>query len=87
TGPGFRRGVLRSIGGVSGKEAYGVLQWATSDARAFRKYNIPVLQYGPADLGTIHNFNERAPVWQILQSAKVYALTALKYLNTTKTEA
>jgi succinyl-diaminopimelate desuccinylase len=79
--------LVESIAEVSGKEAYGVLQWATSDARAFRKYNIPVLQYGPAELSTIHNFNEKAPVWQIIQSAKVYALTALKYLKTTQKEA
>lgn len=76
--------LVESIAEVSGKEAYGVLQWATSDARAFRKYDIPVLQYGPAELPTIHNFNERAPVWQIIQSAKVYALTALKYLDAGK---
>jgi succinyl-diaminopimelate desuccinylase len=58
-----------------------VLQWASSDARHFRTHNIPVLQYGPAELSTIHNFNEKAPVWQIIQCAKVYALTALKYLG------
>jgi succinyl-diaminopimelate desuccinylase len=39
------------------------------------------LQYGPAELSTIHNFNEKAPVWQIIQCAKVYALSALKYLG------
>lgn len=69
------------IGEVSGEEAYGVLQWASSDARHFRDHQIPVLQYGPAELSTIHNFNEKAPVWQIIQCAKVYALTALKYLG------
>ncbi|GMX62766.1 ArgE/DapE family deacylase [Paenibacillus elgii] len=77
------RYLVESITDVSGKEAYGVLQWASSDARHFRNHGIPVLQYGPAELSTIHNFNERAPVWQVVQAAKVYALTALKYLGTT----
>ncbi|WP_018885510.1 M20 family metallopeptidase [Paenibacillus massiliensis] len=73
--------LVDSIIEVSGEEAYGVLQWASSDARHFRNHNIPVLQYGPAELSTIHNFNEKAPVWQIIQCAKVYALSALKYLG------
>ncbi|ASA23057.1 M20 family metallopeptidase [Paenibacillus donghaensis] len=73
--------LVESISEVSGEDAYGVLQWASSDARHFRTHQIPVLQYGPAELSTIHNFNEKAPVWQIIQSAKVYALTALKYLG------
>lgn len=75
------RHLVDSISEVSGEEAYGVLQWASSDARHFRTHHIPVLQYGPAELSTIHNFNEKAPVWQIIQCAKVYALTALKYLG------
>ncbi|NOU78748.1 ArgE/DapE family deacylase [Paenibacillus sp. LMG 31459] len=78
--------LVESICEVSGEEAYGVLQWASSDARHFRTHNIPVLQYGPAELSTIHNFNEKAPVWQIIQCAKVYALTALKYLGVEDTE-
>jgi succinyl-diaminopimelate desuccinylase len=73
--------LVESITDVNGQEAYGVLQWATSDARHFRNHGIPVLQYGPAELSTIHNFNERAPIDQVVQAAKVYALTALKYLG------
>ncbi|WP_151734397.1 M20 family metallopeptidase [Paenibacillus tengchongensis] len=78
--------LVDSISEVSGEEAYGVLQWASSDARHFRNHNIPVLQYGPAELPTIHNFNEKAPVWQIIQCAKVYALTALEYLGVERDE-
>lgn len=77
--------LVDSISEVSDEEAYGVLQWASSDARHFRTHHIPVLQYGPAELSTIHSFNERAPVWQIIQCAKVYALTALKYLGIEET--
>jgi succinyl-diaminopimelate desuccinylase len=73
--------LVESIKQVSEKNAYGVLQWASSDARHFRAHDIPVLQYGPADLPTIHSYNERAPIDQVIQAAKVYALTSLKYLG------
>lgn len=63
-------------------DAAGVLQWASSDARTFRSHGIPVLQYGPAELSTIHGFDERAPVADIVLAAKVYALTAVRYLGT-----
>lgn len=71
-------GVLRDI---TDAKAEGVLQWASSDARTFRSHGIPVLQYGPAELSTIHGFNERAKVVDIINAAKVYALTTARYLG------
>lgn len=71
-------GVLQDI---TDPEAAGVLQWASSDARTFRSHGIPVLQYGPAELSTIHGFNERAKVVDIINAAKVYALTTSRYLD------
>lgn len=61
--------------------AEGVLQWASSDARTFRSHGIPVLQYGPAELSTIHGFNERAPIKDVVLAAKVYARTLMRYLG------
>jgi len=72
-------GALREVTGDPAAE--GVLQWASSDARTFRSHGIPVLQYGPAVLSTIHGFDERAPVADVLLAAKIYALTALRYLG------
>jgi succinyl-diaminopimelate desuccinylase len=63
------------------QEAHGVLQWASSDARVFRTNGVPVLQYGPAYLPTIHGLDERAPAEDVITAAKVYALTALRYLG------
>lgn len=74
-------GVLRDL---SSPEATGVLQWASSDARTFRSHGIPVLQYGPAELSTIHGLDERAPVENVILAAKVYALTAIRYLGLTE---
>ncbi|AQP46822.1 succinyl-diaminopimelate desuccinylase [Tessaracoccus aquimaris] len=73
-------GVLREL---HDPEAEGVLQWASSDARTFRAHHIPVLQYGPADPHTIHGFDERAHVDDIVLAAKVYALTVVRYLGLT----
>ena len=73
--------VVNNLSEISGHEAYGVMQWASSDARHFRAYDIPVLQYGPADLNTIHGYNERAKVDEIILAAKVYAATIIDFLN------
>ncbi|WP_019421672.1 M20 family metallopeptidase [Paenibacillus sp. OSY-SE] len=73
--------LVQHICDVKQEEAYGVLQWASSDARHFRRVGIPVLQYGPAELSTIHGFNEKAPVQDVVDAAKVYTLTALSYLG------
>ncbi|MCQ9368737.1 M20/M25/M40 family metallo-hydrolase [Brevibacterium sp. 91QC2O2] len=71
-------GALRE---VVGPEAKGVLQWASSDARFFRAHGIPVLQYGPAELPCVHGFNERCKVTDVVDTAKVFALTAVRYLG------
>ncbi|QMU97525.1 M20 family metallopeptidase [Microbacterium esteraromaticum] len=68
---------------LSDPEAQGVLQWASSDARTFRRHGIPVLQYGPADLQTIHSFDERALAADVVLAAKVYALSAIRFLGLT----
>ncbi len=72
--------VLRAVKEVRGGNPFGVLQWATSDARWFRDHGIPVLQYGPAELGTIHAWNERVKVEDVVACAQVYAAAAVEYL-------
>lgn len=64
--------------------AEAVLQWASSDARCFRQRNIPVLQYGPATLHTIHGFDERCPADDVILAAKVYGLAAIRFLGIKK---
>lgn len=72
--------IVDNIQEISGHEAYGVMQWASSDARHFREYNIPVLQYGPAHLSTIHGYNERVEVEKVILAAKVYAAAIIDFL-------
>lgn len=72
-------GSLRELTGDD--DAEGVLQWASSDARTFRSHGIPVLQYGPATLATIHGFDEKCPAADVVLASQVYGLTTLRYLN------
>lgn len=74
------RAIVDNIQAISGHEAYGVMQWASSDARHFRDHNIPVLQYGPAVLSTIHGYNERVEVEKIILATKVYAAAIIDFL-------
>lgn len=75
------RAIVDNISYVTGKEAYGVMQWASSDARHFRDYQIPVLQYGPAYLPSIHGYNEKVRVEDIVRCAKVYIAAVIDFLN------
>lgn len=72
--------VIGNLRQLTGEDAYGVMQWATSDARFFREHGIPVLQYGPAYLPTIHGYDERVQVEDIVLAAKVYAGTVVDFL-------
>lgn len=76
--------ITDNIEHVTGKESYGVMQWASSDARHFRDYNIPVLQYGPAHLSTIHGYDERVKTDQIITCCKVYIGAAIDFLYNNK---
>lgn len=74
------RAIVDNIQEISGHESYGVMQWASSDAKHFRNHNIPVLQYGPATLSTIHGYNERVEVDKIILATKVYAAAIIDFL-------
>ncbi|KRM87035.1 M20 family metallopeptidase [Liquorilactobacillus vini] len=73
--------LVSNINYVTKDEAFGVLQWACSDARHFRLHNIPVLQYGPAELDTIHGFNEKVKTEFVDICAKAYLLTVFDFLD------
>lgn len=73
--------IVENIKHVTEKEAYGVMQWACSDARHFRQHNIPVLQYGPAYLPSIHGYNEKVQVEDIITCAKVYISSVIDFLH------
>lgn len=72
--------IVDNISYVTNHESYGVMQWASSDARHFREYDIPVLQYGPAYLPSIHGYNEKVRVEDIVRCSKVYVAAVVDYL-------
>ncbi|WP_407270142.1 M20 family metallopeptidase [Radiobacillus sp. PE A8.2] len=74
------RAIIDNITYVTEHDAYGVSQWASSDARHFRNHNIPVLQYGPAFLPSIHGYNEKVKVEDIVRCCKVYIAAVIDYL-------
>lgn len=56
------------------------MDWTSSDAKHFRRRNIPTIQYGPCYCKGIHGYNERIKVEDILTATKVYIGTAFDYL-------
>ncbi|RLG00702.1 MAG: M20 family peptidase [Thaumarchaeota archaeon] len=57
------------------------LEWASSDARHFRKLGIPTIHYGPAEMEGIHGYNERVKVEDLVNAARVYLGAAIDYLT------
>jgi acetylornithine deacetylase len=52
---------------------------AGCDAAWMCERGIPTLIYGPGDIANAHSPNESVAVADLLQAAKVYALTALRF--------
>jgi len=73
--------VLSAITEVAGVPSRPTLQWASSDARYFRYRSIPTVQYGPADLGGIHGYDERVRVASLVEAVRVYSLLAYDFLG------
>jgi succinyl-diaminopimelate desuccinylase len=56
-------------------------QWASSDAKFFRRAGTPTLQFGPSVLEGIHSFNEKVKTDDLVSAAKVYLGTVVDFLN------
>lgn len=64
---------------VLGLDAKPFIQMAASDARFYRAYGIPTVHYGPGELETIHGYDERVKVEDLVKFAKVYAGLIAEY--------
>ncbi|WP_430024563.1 M20/M25/M40 family metallo-hydrolase [Peribacillus frigoritolerans] len=53
----------------------------SSDASHFRRHGIETVLYGPGLEHTIHGYDERVSVENLVESAEIYAETAVKYLR------
>ncbi len=67
---------------VLGKEepVFSILLIGSSDASHFRRHGIDTILYGPGIQHTIHGYDERVSVENIVESAEIYAETAIRYL-------
>ena len=73
--------VKKNVREIVGIEPRPFLEWASSDARHFRRANIPTIHYGPAEMEGIHGYNEKVKVEDLINAAKVYLGVAIDYLT------
>lgn len=50
-------------------------QWASSDAREYRRLNIPTIQYGPSNTEGIHSYNENVDIEDAVNASQIYVLS------------
>lgn len=55
-----------------GREVIPAYQWASSDARDYRKLGIPTIQFGPSNTVGIHSYNETVQIDDVIVAAKTY---------------
>lgn len=56
-------------------------QWASSDAREYRKLNIPTIQYGPSNTEGIHSYNENVDIEDVVKASQIYLMTICDLLK------
>ena len=77
------RSIELGIQRVLGMEepVFSVLSLGSSDASHFRRHGIDTVFYGPGLQHTIHGYDEQVSVENLVESAEIYAETAIKYLR------
>lgn len=73
--------LYKNIEQVIKEEPLGIIQYAASDSRFFRRYGIPSVQYGPGEVESIHGVDERVSIENIIECTKVYLLTVMDFLK------
>ncbi|MFB9989963.1 M20 family metallopeptidase [Bacillus benzoevorans] len=75
----LEQGIRRVLG--SKEPVFSVLLLGSSDARHFRRHGMDTVLYGPGLQHTVHAYDERVSVESLIESAEIYAETAIKYLS------
>lgn len=55
-----------------GSKVIPAYQWASSDARDYRKKDIPTIQFGPSNTVGIHSYNETVDIADVITATKTY---------------
>ncbi len=71
---------IRRVLGME-QPVFSVLSLGSSDASHFRRNGIDTVFYGPGLQHTIHGYDEKVTVESLVESAEIYAETAIKYLS------
>ncbi len=72
--------VIQRVLGM-GQPVFSVLSVGSSDASHFRRNGIDTVFYGPGQQNKIHGYDEQVSVESLVESAEIYAETAIKYLS------
>lgn len=71
---------IQSVLGIE-EPVFSILLIGSSDASHFRRHGIDTVLYGPGLQHTIHGYDEQVSVENLVESAEIYAETAVKYLR------
>lgn len=64
--------VRRNAEAFVGEQVVPAYQWASSDAREYRRLGIPTIQFGPSNTVGIHSYNETVEIADVITAAKTY---------------
>lgn len=64
--------VKKNVEEFLGAQVVPAYQWASSDARDYRKLGIPTIQFGPSNTEGIHSYNETVDIADVVTAAKAY---------------
>ncbi len=64
-----------------GIEVIPAYQWASSDARDYRRVGIPTIQYGPSNTEGIHSYNENVDIEDVVNAGQIYVLSLCDMLG------
>lgn len=64
--------VKENVEAFLGTQVVPAYQWASSDARDYRKLGIPTIQFGPSNTVGIHSYNETVDIADVVTAAKTY---------------
>ena len=56
-------------------------QYASSDARDYRRVGVPTIQYGPANIEGIHSYNETVNIDDVVNASQIYVLSLCDMLG------
>ena len=64
--------VKKNVEAFLGTQVVPAYQWASSDARDYRRQGIPTIQFGPSNTVGIHSYNETVEIEDVVTAAKAY---------------